>query len=204
MLSYPLTLPTARRPASVAFSGNASVGMNVSPFTRASQKYVWQADYWSWDVTWGQMSRPAAEDLIGWLLGLNGREGTFLMGDPSAVTPRGTWAGTPRVNGANQQGRSLVVDGFAAGATGAAGDYFQLGSSSNSRLYKLAKAFTADGSGNATLDFWPQVRPTVNDNDFIISSNTVGIFQLSSNKMPWDVNNVIYGFSFQCEEYFSV
>jgi hypothetical protein len=157
-------------------------------------------------VAYGAMSSTQAEsidiaeELIAFKLDLNGIEGTFLMGDPLHSTPRGSWLGAPQVNGANQVGRSLVVDGFSITATGKQGDYFQLGTGENSRLYKLVKSFTANGLGQATLEFWPTLRLSPSDNQSLITSDAKGIFNMVSDDADWDIDSVMYGFSFECEE----
>lgn len=199
-ISYPLAIPTVRAPRTIRFVGRAQVGFSESPFTFEQQVYVHQGEMWAWNVSYGEMNRADAEELVAFKLALNGREGTFTMGDPMGVAPRGTWAGAPLVNGAGQTGKTLICDGFSPGATGKKGDYFQLGSGSSARLHKLTLDFTANGSGQATLDFWPRLRTAPADNAPLTVNNTVGLWRMASNDMDWDINDVRYGLSFDCIE----
>ena len=75
------------------------------------------------------MIRSDAEIWLGFLLSLNGMAGSFLLGDPLGATASGNLGGTPLVNGANQTGASLSIDGCSNNITNwlKAGDYIQLG-----------------------------------------------------------------------------
>jgi hypothetical protein len=200
-ISYPVTLPTTRVPRSIRFIGRAVVGLSVSPFTQEQQAYEHQGQCWYWNVSFGEMNRADAEALVGFLLSLNGRLGTFTMGDPMGATPRGTWAGAPKVLGSHAAGvNSIAMDGFTAAATVKAGDYIQRGSGASTHLHKVTVDATANGSGLLTLDIWPRLRAALIDNDTFTTSNTVGLFRLTSNDMAWDINDVRYGLSFDCME----
>ena len=119
------------------------------------------------------MKREDAEQLIAFMLKLNGTYGTFTLGDPLNTSPRGVGTGTPLVNGGSQTGNSLVTDGWTSGQTGIlkAGDWIQLGSGSTSRLYKILSDANSNGSGQATFDIWPNLRSSPADNAAITVSS---------------------------------
>lgn len=82
-----------------------------------------------------------------------------------------TVTGTPLVNGANQIGNSLVVDGLTAGQIIKQGTVFQIANVDfvNALSYTdtqylanfvVLNDVTADGSGNATLQIAPDILPT--------------------------------------------
>lgn len=201
-LTFPLTLPTTRRPAQVQFIGRSVVGMSASPFTLSQEVFEHQGDLWLAQVALPRMGRADAEAYVGFLLSLRGRVGTFLMGDPSNLAPQGTWAGTPLVNGALAAGvTTLVMDGFSAAATAKAGDVFQAGSGSAAHLHKVVKDATADGSGNMTLEIWPRLRAPLADNAALVTASPVGVWRLQSNDQAWSVEPaMIYGISFDAQE----
>jgi hypothetical protein len=202
-ISYPLTAPVATRgPRGIRVRPRAVVGMSESPFTREQQVYAHQGETWLLEVDLPPMKRANAEEWVGFLLALNGREGTFLMGETVNTSPRGTWSGgSPLVAGASQTGKVLNIDGLSAGATGKRGDWFQLGSGSSTRLHKLTADFTANGSGEASIDFWPRLRSAPGDNDPLDISSPVGIWRLAANEFDWDIERAqIYGISFQAIE----
>ncbi|TAK45266.1 MAG: hypothetical protein EPO27_10630 [Betaproteobacteria bacterium] len=182
-----------RGAAEIVITPNVAGGVSSSPFTGEQQVYMHPGEWWMIELRLGAMNRADAEEWLGALLGLNGPEGTFLAGDPLGAAPRGTWTGSPLVNGASQTGKTLAIDGMAAGATGKRGDWFQLGSGSSTRLHKLTADFTANGSGEATIDFWPRLRASPANNDPLTIANALGIWRLATRGVPWTLRDVQIG-----------
>lgn len=200
-IAFPIQLPSTPGFRSSRFGGANAVAVATSPFTFQQQVYEHQGQMWRADLTLPPMRRDQAEEWLAALLSLRGRRGTFLLGDPDARQPRGTWAGTPVVAGAGQTGLELTIDGLSDGATIKAGDYFQLGSGASSRLYKVLADVTADSSGEVTLDIWPRLRESPANDAEITVNNPVGVFRLASNAVEWDADHAsIYGISFSAVE----
>lgn len=201
-ITYPLSLPVGARPVSMRFGGNAVVGVARSPFTLSTQAQVWPGQGWEAEVDLPKMTRASAEAWCCFGLALNGRQGTFLMGDPMASARRGSASGTPLVDGASQAGRTLDTKGWTPNAAGVllAGDYLQLGSGSSAHLHKVLTDVNADGDGKATLDIWPDLRVSPVDGAALVVSNALGLWRLSSNQVRWEVARLLYGFSFEVEE----
>lgn len=202
-ITYPLSLPVTGKITSMEFRREAQVGMSESPFTLSQQSYVWNATRWLLTISWGPLYNVVdANDIEGFLLALNGREGSFLAGDLTRPLALGTWVGqSPLVAGASQTGKTLAIDGLSAGSTGAKGDFFQLGSGATSRLYRLTQGFTANGSGQATLDFWPGLRTSPGDNDPLTIAAPKGLFMLAENVSGWTLQDAIdVGISINCVE----
>jgi hypothetical protein len=196
-MPYPLTFPSTKAPARIALRARSAVGMSMSPFTFAP------GDMWEADVVTPKMLRADAEVWVAFLLALNGREGTFLMGEPVNTTPQGTWAGqSPLVFEAHDAGvKTVTVDGLTAASTGIAGDWLQFGTGADSHLHKLTQDFTANGSGEATIEFWPALREALADNAGITLANPKGVFRLASNVREWSIDiGRSYGFQFSCVE----
>lgn len=205
-ITYPLALPTATGIKTIRLDPRAVVGESRSPFTGSGKIYEFPGQWFEAAVTLPPMKRADAEKWNAFRMKLNGKKGTFLMGDPNAPTPRGSAAstpGTPLVKGAGQSGNTLIIDGLPLSATGylLEGDYIQLGTGSTSRLYKILEDVNTNGSGEATLTLWPNLRTSPNDNDAVIVSNTVGLFRMMDNAMGWDIDEAaIYGISFNALE----
>lgn len=198
-ITYPLTLPAATAPSRVRFTPYAMVAVGISPFTGHQQAYEHQGQLWKLDFDLPSMQRADAEEWTAFLLSLNGRKGTFQMGDPAAATPRGIATGTPLVKGASQTGQVLLTGGWTISTTNIMrkGDYIQLGN----YLHKLLKDVNSDGSGNATLDIWPRLRTSPADNSAIVTSSCKGLFRLAKNEMSWEISEgVEYGFSIEAVE----
>lgn len=201
-ITYPLSLPQTRAEAALRFGGRANAAVTPSPFSFREEVQVWQGQKWFASCSLRPMLEPDARLWIAFLLSLNGREGTFLMGDPLRTSPRGAGTGTPLVNGAGQTGQSLVTDGWTPSTLVLrAGDYIQLGSGSTATLHAVLADVTANGSGQATLDIWPRLRTSPSDNAPITLTNPMGRWRLAVNDMAWDVQSAQrYGLSFSAEE----
>jgi hypothetical protein len=110
---------------------------------------------------------------------------------------------TPLVNGGSQTGDTLVIDGCSPNVVGffLPGDYIQIGSSATAQLYKVLTQVDTDTSGNATLDLWPNLRSSPDDNSLLVVVNTKGRFRLKDNVTQWGINDISsYGITFDCVE----
>lgn len=202
-ITYPLALPTTTGIAKIRISANNVVGVSQSPFTSKQQVYKFTGQFWEAEISLPPMKRETAEYWISFLLKLNGSYGTFLLGDPNGATARGVATGTPLVKGASQTGNQLITDGWTINTTGIlkAGDYIQLGSGSSAKLHKVLDDVNSNGSGEATLTIWPDLRSAPSDNAAIVVSGAKGVFRLSTNQQDWDVNEAsIYGMTFPARE----
>jgi len=192
-ITYPLTFPTTIAPSSVKFSPHSAVATSISPFTFNQQVQVYDGQQWRVDFSMPPMTRDTASEFIAFMLSLNGKQGTFLLGDPNAQTPRGsasTSPGTPLVRGASQTGSTLLIDGCPNSATGylKAGDYISLGSGVSTRLYMVLSDVSSNGSGQASIDIWPALRSSPADNAAVTVSGCQGVFRMASNTMPFDIS----------------
>ena len=202
-ISYPRVLPTNIGFAQVTLRAVNQTAMTMSPFTYKQQIYNHSGQRWEAECQVPPLKRDDAEEWIAWLLSMNGRAGSFLMGDPLGDTARGTLGGTPVVNGADQVGGSLSIDGCSNNITNwlKAGDYLQLGSGSTATLHKVLQNVNTDGSGQASLDLWPYMRTAPVDGSIVITSNAVGRFRLNSGEQDWTINNISsYGITFAAIE----
>ena len=178
-ITYPLSLPTVKNIANIVLTARNSIAVSTSPFTLTQQVMQHQGSRWEANVTLPPMKRSSAEEWIAFLISLNGQYGTFLLGDPSGATARGsasTNAGTPLVNGGSQTGTTLNIDGAPNSATGylKAGDYIQLGSGSGTQLYKVLADANSNGSGQVSLDIWPALRSSPADNATVVVASAKG------------------------------
>lgn len=170
-----------------------------SPFTYQQQVLNHPGRRWEVDITLPPMKQADARIWIAWLAKLDGQLHTFTFGDPLGQTPQGSAGGTPLVAGAGQTGASLDIDGCTAGQTGwlKEGDYIQLGTGEDARLYLVMEDADSDGAGAATLSLWPAITAAPADNASVVVSNTVGAFRLASNVSTWSADEAsVYGMSF--------
>jgi hypothetical protein len=206
MITYPITLPTVGISA-VKFRQRSVVAVSRSPFTFQHQNQVSAGQAWLVDVLVRPMQRVDAEEWIAALLSLNGKQGTFLLGDPAGTSPRGSGAGSPVVNGGSQIGQLLSTSGWTPSAQGVLlrGDWIQLGGTGSpatpKRIYRVLKDVNADASGLASVDIWPRIRESPLNGSAVVLSNTKGTFMLDSNDLPWEIEpGPIYSIEFGAVE----
>lgn len=193
-ITYPLSLPAVKGIATIRVVARNVTAISRSPFALSAQVYRWSGQAWEADITLPPMQRADAESWLSFLLKLKGRYGTFLLGDPNGATPRGSAAttpGTPLVAGGAQVGGSLDIDGLPLSATNylLAGDYIQLGTGLSTRLYKVLNNVSSNGSGQATLDLWPDLRSSPSDNATVVVSNAKGLFRLSNQDQDFTIDD---------------
>lgn len=111
-ISYPLNLPNYSNFTSFELRTTNIVGKSRSPYTMKSQLLEYDGGFWSISAQLTLLNRENAEQWNSFLVSLNGIFGSFLIGHPLSILSRGTATGTPRVNGANQTGKTLITDGW--------------------------------------------------------------------------------------------
>jgi hypothetical protein len=89
--------------------------------------------------------------------------------------PTGSGWGTPLVNGASQTGGALICDGFTVGITLKAGDCFAFDNGTYREMHQLTADVTANGLGQATLNFVPIIRRSPADNVAILLDGHSGV-----------------------------
>lgn len=204
--TYPIAFPTHTGVATIQITATDAVALTSSPFSFTQQVVRHAGERWSATITIPNVKRPDAEYWNAFLLRLRGQFGTFLMGDPLGATPRGTAAtnaGTPLVKGASQTGNELIIDGLPTSQSGylLAGDYIQLGSGSSARLYKVLQDVNTNGSGEATLNLWPDLRTPPSDNAAVVVANAKGVFRLAQNDVAWVIDRIgLYSVTFAAQE----
>lgn len=204
MTTYPLSLPSSFKTAQIVVSMVHINSVTESKFTFETQAFRWIGERWVFDVSIPPTNdRDTAEEFIAFALQLKGKYGTFLMGDPSFTTPRGSWGGTPLVKGASQTGNQLVIDGAPNSITdyAVAGDYIQVGTGSSSRLYKVLENANSDSSGNVTLLVSPDIRNGTADNAAITTTSPRGLFRMDSDTVSWSYDSdKMFRYSFRAIE----
>lgn len=185
-ITYPLALPAHTGRRQMTWRQRVAAQVARSPFTHHRQVQAWPAAWWECDVVLPAMKRADAEAWLGWLASLKGPVGTFLMGDPLGATARGALGGTPLVFGGGQTGGSLAIDGCSNNITNwaRAGDWLQLGSGASARLHKILTDASSNGSGQVTLDIWPNLRSAPADNAAVTMASCVGVFSLPEGYVP--------------------
>lgn len=171
--------------------------LSESVFTRQRQVTSLSggtSDRWVGKLTTNPLDFTAAKAFMAWqaTVGLYGR---FNIGDPM-YTGASTGQTVGLVKGASQSGTSLIVDGLTVSVLAiSAGEYFQVRDE-----YKIVKAnATANGSGEATITFWPALRVSPADNDPVTFNTPKLVLELTSlaSKAPSPNRLHVFTLSFQ-------
>jgi len=134
-----------------------SVAEARSPFTGTSQIQDWGASWWEYQIEMAVTQGTNGRRLSAFFAALGGLRGRFLFPDPTIEVLVG--AGNPYVTETQAAGTlSLHTAGWGLGLR--AGDFFQLGLDTMTRLYQLTADVTPVGS-EAELAFVPSLRAVV-------------------------------------------
>lgn len=201
-ITYPLDFPTDLGLNDFTLRAVNAVARTESPFTFQEQVYDWGGQKWELEAKIPVTTRATAEIYASFLIKLKGKKGTFTITIPNSETPQGTGNGTPVVDGGSQTGSTLDVRGFDPSETVLkAGDYIQLGSGATTSLHKVLNDATSDGSGDVTLDIFPDLRSSPSDGATVVISNPKGLFRLAENQTDIKINEpYFYNLSFKAVE----
>jgi hypothetical protein len=203
-ITYPRDLPGPSSDiALMTITAENVVGISESPFTFDQQVHQHQGQVWRMTCELNPLARISAEPWIAWLQSLNGRYGTFLMGDPSGTTPRGSAGGSPKLSTGSATGLTVPIYAASSGTTNwlRAGDYIQIGTGADSRLHRNLQDVNTTSGGVATLDIWPRLRTTPASGSAVVVSSTVGVWRLMDNAAVWTVTGPgIYRIAFSAQE----
>ena len=190
-ITYPLSTPSTIGIESITIRAVNATVTSQSPFTFKQQVVSHGGQRWEADVSIPSVHRDKAAEWAAMLVAMKGQVGTFLLGDPDYVTPRGDVSSCVVTGSAGDETVNVVMTG-----TLKAGDYIQLGTGSSSRLHKVLIDQTGDGS----LEIWPALRSDYTSEAATLSSPK-GVFRLMGNVSEWTINNAsTYGISFQAVE----
>ena len=190
-LSYPLATPTTIGIESIELRAVNAVAVSQSPFTYKQQVISHNGQKWEASVNIPSVHRDKAAEWKAMLVGLKGKAGTFLLGDPDYATPQGTVSSCVLSGNAGEDNATVVMTG-----TLKAGDYIQLGGGSSAKLHQVL----LDQDGDGTIQIWPSLRSTYSSATVTFNSPK-GVFRLATNMTSWSINNAsIYGISFEAVE----
>ena len=187
------TLPLLyTRISNVVFKANNAVAISKSPFTFASQVHAYTGQSWSVDVSYPAMQRDDAEEVVSFLINLQGPKNTFKMGDPNAQNSlEGLTENVTLSSDALARSEFININTLSGNENFRVGDYIELGD-------QFLKVVSVAGS---TLGIWPHLRRQYNQGDVVYYTKPKGLFRLSSPSTSFSINNVsLYGISFSAEE----
>lgn len=174
MTTYTYSGLGIRNPAVFARTRITNSPTMRSVLTGAIQTTERAGSRWALRVEWvvPGAERDALEALLTRLNGPEHRLRLPMFGQAN----RGTWSGTPLVNGGSQAGYELDIDGAGASVTNyaRAGDLFTF----DNCVRMVTADANSDGSGQVALPIWPPIRTSPADNTAIDHSDVDGVYIL--------------------------
>ena len=131
---------------------------------------------WKATLNWTFLKKPDAIQIRGFL-NRHINHDRFYLRD-TAHSNQGDWASEIRVNGANQYGTLLLVDGTKPNNVFYAGDRFEI----DGFMYELTADKVASSTGIVSLEFMPELRRIPADNTMLNGTNPYGTFMLENTK----------------------
>lgn len=198
-ISFPLSPPSAPGYQAREFIPATSVGLAESPFTFNQQVYAWPGQRLAFTLELPPMDDDEAGEWSAFFLALNGREGTFYLGDPVRTSTKGTAAGAWLTNGTQvANGTTITI----SGGTGVAakGDWLQFSSGTTSRLHRVTQVNLSSGN-MVSVDVFPRLRSAYTASTSVTFLNAKGLFRLSD--LPseaFDRDSLARGVSFTAIE----
>jgi len=153
MADFPRTIIPARTSAFLLPGAYTSWGRSgkVQTRTLGARGRSWEEEFPTMDVT-----AQATREFLAIINDYKRSGDSFTISHWDYRTPKGTGAGTPKVDGAAQTGSSLVTDGWTINQTVfRAGDIFLVAGVLDAKDV-LADA-ASDGSGDCTISFGPPI-----------------------------------------------
>lgn len=145
------------------------------------------------------MPRLTYEEARVWRRLMKGDTVVMQLPQPDIVIPAP--GGTPRVNGANQLGTTLNVDGLGAGYVLKEGQMISVLTAGRNWTFALDADVTANGSGQAALPLQVMIRTLHADNDLVEIVNPVieGFSEFDDDAFAIDDNGYVR-LAFEIEE----
>lgn len=173
--------------------------MAESPFTFNQQVYAWPGQRLAFNLELPPLNDTEAGEWSAFFLALNGREGTFYLGDPVRTSTKGTAAGAWVTSGTQvANGTTITI----SGGTGVAakGDWLQFSSGTTSRLHRVMQV-NLSGPTMVSVDVFPRLRSAYTASTSVTFLNAKGIFRLAD--LPteaFDRDSLARGVSFTAIE----
>jgi hypothetical protein len=187
---YPTTPMWARATITSFAPSFVSVTHGLGRQARSRGGHAWQISLY-----YSTLTRDQFAALWAFLNKQGGQAGIFTWQPSTPFATRGTGNGSPFVSGAGQTGTTLTTDGWANSETVAkAGDWFTIGG--DTKVYQLTADVVSNGSGDATMEFYPSLRLTPVDQS-PIDLSVVFRVSLASDLVPVDWSQCVHvqGFS---------
>lgn len=173
-IHFPSTLPN---PSTMSMGIEHNVQSTTSPFTGARQTYELNGAKWKFSATWDIITPEDVPTFRAFLARLRGGASQFYYSDVSQTEPLGSM-NTNAVVTSSPSDESIVVSTPQGSETiFRAGDYIEVPIDGGENEYKMVLEDVAtDAAGDATIEFSPQLRGSVDIGENVVYSSPAGVF----------------------------
>lgn len=175
----------------------------VSPITEATRTGGIPGTRWIQSLRFNNMTVAKSALLEGLLMRLEGQANRLVLHRIGRPAPRGLATGTPLVNGANQTGSSINIDGLVANAQGVylIGDMLGIGG----ELKLVTANVNANASGQAAVAFKPALRASPSDNSAIVTAKPTARWIVADPRIKWTemLSKIVAGHALDLVEVFT-
>ena len=197
----PLTLPTEPGIREISWIHESAIGRSESPFTLARQTYDYGSSRLKAIVSLPTMTRAKADDWVAFFAKVRGQG--FYLSDSSRADLSSTE--TAALTATVASGASVIAtQGWTISTSDlmTPGDWFDVvANNGDTALFQVLDSVSSDGSGNANINVFPNVRTQINSGVILNFSNPKGVFVIDDiPAFRFDVNKLLQGFSFECSQ----
>ena len=174
-----LDFPSGIGKVSIYWQPSSTVVSSTSLFTKVTQSYAYSGKKRLVSIEIPPLVIKQAKELHAFFCRLNGSEGTFLIGDGAGAESSGNYTGEIiTVTNVSSDRSQITVSGFLPNVDEvlAAGDWIGV----RNRLYTVTNSIDSDTNGHATIDLWPNAKPTLATSDTLAINDAKGEFRLTS------------------------
>jgi hypothetical protein len=159
----------------MAIKPESVVASSESGFSKKVQVYDWGGKRWTLTASLGVMNERDAKAWRAFFLQLNGRAGTFYLGDSAHGEPLGAALGSPVLSSFTTE--SAILTGLAPSVVEqfAPGDWLQIGD----RLYAVTEKADSDATGACVVKLWPSIPVGTGTGSAVVTRGAVGEFRLT-------------------------
>lgn len=187
MATYDLSIT----PNTMSMHLRGNTGLYPSPLIASAQTLDRGGLKWAAILNYTALHHDKRGEMLGFLASLNAQVNRFRI-SVQDNPKRGSYGGTPLVNGGSQTGYSLDIDGCSSSVTNwiRAGDYFSVVVNGEHELKMCTADANSSGGGAVTISFVPKLRASPLNNAIVWVEDGVlgvpkGVFALENPNIGW-------------------
>lgn len=202
-ITYPRELPNLDDIAQITTRHKSTVGVVEFIFSGIQKTAKSPNQKFEIEYTIIPLNRADMDEWWAWVISLNGREKTFygVLQAPNEIKGSAKNYANPLLSGTHAaRVSSISITTGPASITNylRTGDFIQIGSTDDARLFMVLENVDTDSAGEATFRIWPDLYRGQPDGAEVVVTNPKGVFRLleNSHEILQDASNTRKGLRF--------